>query len=148
MLAEPTAWEPPPLTHPRMHTFQKAQLLPPPFRVRMCASPGPILQPACSTLKRHLRRLYANRHALRFRFMSMERIFTDIYQRHVWHDPASRSGSGSTERNTVAVRAALPVWLSDLAVKTLLDLPCGDFNWLQHVELGVDHDIGVASFKN
>ncbi len=95
------------------------------------------------TLKRHLRRLYADRHALRFRFMSMERIFTDIYRRHVWHDPASRSGSGSTERNTVAVRAVLPRWLSDLGAKTLLDLPCGDFNWLHHVELGVEHYIGA-----
>jgi len=95
------------------------------------------------TLKRQLHRLYADRHKLRFRFMSMERIFTDIYRRHVWHDPDSRSGSGSTERNTVEVRAVLPRWLSDLGAKTLLDVPCGDFNWLQQVELGVDHYIGA-----
>lgn len=43
----------------------------------------------------------------------------------------------------MAVRAALPAWLSELNAKTLLDLPCGDFNWLQHVELGVEHYIGA-----
>ena len=94
-------------------------------------------------LSRRLHQWAAARRLARFRFMSMERVFTDIYRRHIWHDSETRSGSGSTYHNTAAVRAALPQWLSDLGAKTLLDLPCGDFNWLRYVELNLDLYLGA-----
>ena len=96
-----------------------------------------------SWLSRRLHQVAAARQLARFRFMSMERVFTHIYRRHIWRDPETRSGSGSSVHNTAAVRTALPQWLSDLGAQTLLDLPCGDFNWLRHVELNVDLYLGA-----
>ena len=45
------------------------------------------------------------------------------------------SGAGSTLRYTESLRPKLSALIADLGVKRLLDAPCGDFNWLQHVEL-------------
>jgi len=44
---------------------------------------------------------------------------------------------------TQEIRERLPLLLEDLGVRTLLDAPCGDLNWMQHVRLGVAQYIGV-----
>ena len=43
------------------------------------------------------------------------------------------SGPGSWPHATVGVRAALPHLIKQLRVHTLVDLPCGDFVYMQHV---------------
>ena len=45
----------------------------------------------------------------------------------------SDSGEGSTAGNTVGVRDALPVLLALLGVETIVDVPCGDFNYMKDV---------------
>jgi hypothetical protein len=45
-------------------------------------------------------------------------------------------------RRTVAVRAELPKLLRTYGVRTFLDAPCGDFHWMQHVDLGDCRYIG------
>lgn len=55
----------------------------------------------------------------------------------------SISGPGSNMSETVAVRNMLPGLLKTLGVKTFLDAPCGDFNWMQAVDLGVDKYYGM-----
>jgi hypothetical protein len=47
----------------------------------------------------------------------------------------SISGNGSTLFYTESLRAALPILLRGLDVKRLVDGPCGDFNWMRHVDL-------------
>ncbi|PKQ11569.1 MAG: hypothetical protein CVT70_13780 [Alphaproteobacteria bacterium HGW-Alphaproteobacteria-1] len=47
----------------------------------------------------------------------------------------SRSGAGSTLAATQAVRDALPGVLERYEVRTFLDAPCGDWFWMQHVDL-------------
>lgn len=66
--------------------------------------------------------------------MSMEETFTSIYRSNGWGGRESLSGSGSDMVETKAIRKALPKLFKKYKVKTLLDLPCGDFNWMEHVD--------------
>lgn len=69
-----------------------------------------------------------------------EEIFSRYYRRNTWGDRESASGKGSNLEVTEALRAALPCLLSELGVTSLLDVPCGDFNWMSHVDLeGIDY---------
>lgn len=61
-------------------------------------------------------------------------------------DAAPRSGPGSTLDQTAQLRAALPRIFQTYGVKTFLDAPCGDWFWMQHVDLaGVDYIGGDIS---
>lgn len=70
-------------------------------------------------------------------------VFTEIHDRNTWGSDESSSGPGSTLEQTAALRAALPALLERHGVKTLLDLPCGDFHWLREVQLPVDAYVGA-----
>jgi 2-polyprenyl-3-methyl-5-hydroxy-6-metoxy-1,4-benzoquinol methylase len=48
----------------------------------------------------------------------------------------SLSGRGSDSDQTAQLKLELPLMLKELGVKTLLDLPCGDLNWMKDVDLG------------
>lgn len=48
---------------------------------------------------------------------------------------APRSGPGSDMAATARLRAALPGVFNRYGVKTLFDAPCGDWFWMQHVDL-------------
>ena len=75
----------------------------------------------------------------------MERLglgerFERIYSTNLWSDPESRSGVGSAVDSTRVVRAKLPGVLRKLKARVLLDVPCGDFTWMRHVDLeGLDY---------
>jgi hypothetical protein len=64
--------------------------------------------------------------------------FTEIYHKNHWNDLESKSGSGSNMKNTAAIRAALPTLFKEYRVSVLLDVPCGDFNWMRHVVAETD----------
>lgn len=67
-------------------------------------------------------------------------IFTKIYEENHWENSESRSGSGSTIDATKILREALPELLTNLNIKSILDIPCGDFNWMNEVDLtGIDY---------
>lgn len=51
----------------------------------------------------------------------------------------TRSGLGSEEFNTERLISELPEILRELDCKTLLDLGCGDWNWMTNVELPCDY---------
>ena len=70
-------------------------------------------------------------------------VFSNIYARNDWENPESRSGRCATVEATERVRQQLPALLKKLGVKSMLDAPCGDFNWMQHTELDVDNYIGA-----
>ena len=52
-----------------------------------------------------------------------------------WADTESVNGPGSTLELTQELRANLPYLFSKYDIKTVLDAPCGDWNWMQHVDL-------------
>jgi len=55
----------------------------------------------------------------------------------------SISGPGSSLEHTAEIRERLPMLIEDLQVKKLLDAACGDFNWMRHLNLGIDEYVGV-----
>jgi hypothetical protein len=69
-------------------------------------------------------------------------VFTEIYQRNTWGDPESVSGAGSNMANTVNIRRELPGLLRDYGIRTMVDVPCGDFAWMKEVDLPIEHYIG------
>jgi hypothetical protein len=62
--------------------------------------------------------------------------FDKIYENNGFIGTESRSGEGSSLFQTRIIREELPRLLSDLGVRHLLDVPCGDWNWMRHVDLG------------
>lgn len=60
----------------------------------------------------------------------------------------SISGPGSSLEQTRELRERLPVLLEDLGVRSLVDAPCGDMNWMRHIRLGVDRYTGVDLLWN
>lgn len=73
----------------------------------------------------------------------MEQTFAPFYQENRWGDAESVSGPGSNLARTAKLRRELPGLLEAMGVRTLLDAPCGDFNWIKHTQLGIEQYIGV-----
>ena len=78
-----------------------------------------------------------------YRLRPIENRFERIYRKQYWQNPESVSGPGSTLQATATLREHLPTLLRDLEIKSLLDIPCGDFHWMKEVELPVDFYIGA-----
>lgn len=64
-------------------------------------------------------------------------------QANAWHEirdtfqhNETPNGPGSTMRATGNIRRALPLMLKKHKIRTMLDAPCGDWNWLQHTKIG------------
>ncbi|HEY0953649.1 MAG TPA: capsular polysaccharide synthesis protein [Roseateles sp.] len=72
-----------------------------------------------------------------------ERVFSHHAQLYRQHHDESISGPGSNLQQTQRLRAGLPLLLAHLGARSLLDAPCGDFNWMRAVELGVEQYTGV-----
>lgn len=62
-------------------------------------------------------------------------IFAQIYHVGFWADEETVSGHGSKLSETIEIREALPKLFRELQIKSMLDLPCGDFNWMKSVNL-------------
>lgn len=60
-------------------------------------------------------------------------VFKRIYAKRAWKGRESVSGRGSDFDQTSALRQGLPTLLRDLEVRHILDVPCGDFNWMRKV---------------
>lgn len=69
--------------------------------------------------------------------------FRLIWALDLWGGGQSRSGRASSLDATQALRAALPSLLAELGVRTLVDVPCGDFGWMQATHLGAVEYVGI-----
>ena len=67
--------------------------------------------------------------------LGVRKRFSVIYRENEFGGVESRSGGGSSLVQTGAIRKAIPALVSELGVRVLLDAPCGDFHWMQHVPL-------------
>lgn len=54
-----------------------------------------------------------------------------------------RSGRGSTLAHTESLREALPGLFAKYDVRRFVDAPCGDWHWMQHVDLGSVDYLGL-----
>jgi SAM-dependent methyltransferase len=76
---------------------------------------------------------------------SLAERFSAIYTKRVWlngRQSGSLSGMGSELGSTEWIRLRLPAMLESLGTRVLLDIGCGDFNWMKEVSLPCDY-IGV-----
>ena len=107
----------------------------------------PLRQRAERTLRRFAPPLYRwlqRRSGQRLvkRFGTAEERFRHIYDTNHWDEAESVSGPGSTMEETEPIRRELPALLGELGAISLLDLPCGDFHWMQHTDLASIDYIG------
>jgi glycosyltransferase involved in cell wall biosynthesis len=101
-------------------------------------------QTSVSTPEQHaraVRDLYA---AMLDRTDPLDVVFSSISERGAWRlGDESDSGPGSQPAFTRQLQAQLPLLVRRLGVRRLLDVGCGDFNWMREIELELDMYIGV-----
>lgn len=64
---------------------------------------------------------------------SLSEKFSTIYSKRLWTSKESISGTGSTLENTIELREKLPSLISKYNIKSIVDAPCGDFNWFKEI---------------
>jgi hypothetical protein len=79
----------------------------------------------------------------RYRSVCRRQIFLTVYEGNYWDHGLSASGPGSSLEATEGIRNALPQLVEQLGTKSFLDIPCGDFFWMQNVVLRVQQYIGA-----
>lgn len=62
---------------------------------------------------------------------SPEKKFQIIFRNNYWNENETVSGEGSTMDNTENIRNVMPKILIELNIKSILDVPCGDFKWMK-----------------
>lgn len=72
-----------------------------------------------------------------------EKVFTDYFKNNSWNGKESVSGPGSDYDQVKFLIPELEILLQDLNIKTMLDAPCGDFNWMRRVDLSKIKYLGV-----
>jgi SAM-dependent methyltransferase len=78
----------------------------------------------------------------RVKRLSEKDRFRLIYSTGYWKSSinGSLSGTGSDEDSTINISKSLAIFLRENQVKTMLDLPCGDWNWMSNLNLnGIDY---------
>ena len=74
--------------------------------------------------------------------VELKEVFTNIYESNLWTSEESRSGLGSELKSTEVIRRELPELFKKFKIESVLDIPCGDFNWMQHVDMNNVNYIG------
>jgi len=68
-----------------------------------------------------------------FKLKGHKDIFAQIYKQNLWGSRESGSGLGSQINTTKKIRKMLPCIWKKHSIKTFLDIPCGDYNWMKEV---------------
>jgi len=66
--------------------------------------------------------------------MNIKEKFTGIYKNNEWGCSESRSGGGSTVKRTTELRKWLTEMIAKYNIQSMVDAPCGDFNWMKEVQ--------------
>ena len=74
---------------------------------------------------------------------SRKAVFENIYNKSRWGNKETKSGTGSTLASTQKIIDTLPHILHKYAIKAMLDIPCGDFNWMKEVNIGTAQYTGA-----
>jgi len=81
----------------------------------------------------------SNQHALD----PVEEVFTHIYKTKFWLLGESVSGPGSEMRFTQKARNGISALIKRFGITSIADAPCGDLNWIRHVDIGSCRYIGI-----
>lgn len=99
-----------------------------------------------------LKYIFAKYNYIKLRSKNAEQIFTEIFRNNSWNGKDSVSGPGSDFSQTRNIVKELPLILRSYRITSLLDIPCGDFHWMNNVDLkGVNYtgaDIVQALIAN
>jgi hypothetical protein len=76
-----------------------------------------------------------NRYRRTCKKLDARAIFTAIYTKQLWKGGESVSGPGAEPGQTRVLIESLGRLLEALNIRSLLDIPCGDFNWMREVDL-------------
>ncbi|MCB0730487.1 MAG: class I SAM-dependent methyltransferase [Ignavibacteriae bacterium] len=87
-------------------------------------------------------KLYDYSDGSRFKNKSAKEIFTEIAVNNVWQEEESVSGFGSALDQTKTIISEIPKVINKLNIKTIFDIPCGDFNWFKEIDLSNNIYIG------
>ncbi|MCP5107879.1 MAG: class I SAM-dependent methyltransferase [bacterium] len=89
-------------------------------------------------LKEPREKAFAYADGSKFRDKPIEEVFTNIFQRQFWDlnkGEESISGPGSSIEQTAEIRKEIARLLIDYKIKSIVDIPCGDFNWMKQLDL-------------
>lgn len=75
--------------------------------------------------------------------MNTQDIFTEIYNNNYWQSNESASGPGSSLSQTESLIKDFENLLNEMKIKSVLDIPCGDFKWMQKVNISKIDYIGA-----
>jgi hypothetical protein len=89
------------------------------------------------------KKLYHKVKNLRYKKLSTKETFTRIKNKNLWGSRESVSGPGSDIEQTKTLVMELPELFKSNGIKTILDIPCGDFNWMRKVDLSAIDYIGA-----
>jgi hypothetical protein len=78
---------------------------------------------------------------------STEDVFTNIFKKNAWKGKDSVSGRGSDANQTRIITSEIPALLNSLNISKMLDIPCGDFYWMNSVDLDKIDYIGADIVK-
>ena len=67
--------------------------------------------------------------------MTNKEIFSSYYKNNTWQGKESKSGPGSDYDNAQFIIKELPFIFEKYSIKSMLDIPCGDFNWIKMINL-------------
>lgn len=80
------------------------------------------------------------REAARLAGRPIDDVFDEIFERNHWRGAESASGTGSDLQQTAVIVRELPKLLRRHGAVSMLDIPCGDFHWMDRVDLsGIDY---------
>ena len=74
---------------------------------------------------------------------SLKEIFDRIYEKNLWQSSETVSGKGSELILAQNLLLYLPVLLKKYNVKTVVDAPCGDYNWILHLDYRFEKYTGI-----
>lgn len=75
--------------------------------------------------------------------LPLKEKFSAVYDKNIFGGADSRSGAGSDLVQTDVIRQAIPDIIRRYGIRSFLDAPCGDWFWMQHVDLGVERYVGA-----
>jgi len=80
-----------------------------------------------------------------FEGKNVSKIFIDIYKSKLWNTAEQResvSGIGSSLQQTKEIIQTLPSVFKKYSINSMLDIPCGDFNWMENINFSKTTYIG------
>ena len=70
---------------------------------------------------------------------NLKQEFSEIYRTNRWRSNESRSGKGSELTQTKTIVNEIPALIKTWEIKSMLDIPCGDFNYMKEIDLACDY---------